>query len=925
MKKLKLKFKRKKKEEKPRKKRHIFLIIMMVLGIAAAIGTLSFGAYIVITAPDFTKTKLYSTVPTVLLDNKGEEFARIGQENRILSTYDDLPEVLIDALVATEDSRFFQHNGFDAARFLKASIKQVMGQDDAGGASTLTMQVAKNTYSKSENNKIESSGIKGIIRKFKDIYMSIFKIEKAYTKEEIIEFYVNSQWFQGGSTYYSGIYGVEQGSQSLFGKSVKDLSLPEASLLVGMFNNPTYFDPIKHPERAKTRQKIVLDLMVRHGYITKDEASDAAAIPIQSLLKIEDKTTTTNKGYQAFIDYVLQDVEEKTGSNPAQVPMTIYTTLDRSIQDVIVAFENGELYKFTDDKVQNGIAVTSTIDGSVVALGPGRNYVAKGDNRALMQKQPGSTAKPIIDYGPWIEYGNASPGNLLFDEPYTYSNGTPLKNYDGRFEGLITFKEALIDSRNIPALQAFQQTTEEQKAEFAKSLGIDLCEHDNNGKAINCELFESKSIGGWKGISPLESSAAYAAFARGGYYIEPYAFTKIIYTETEQEIPYKYTKNKVMSEETAYIITSILQEATGRNVAGPIKVAGTEVASKSGTTTISAADAKQLGIPTNATPNHWVNTYTSDYSISLWYGYDNNKQGYLTSTTGGRARRSIMSTLANKIYKQNAKFTRPSGVVDITVEDNTIPLKLASDYTPTDLKHSYLFKQGTEPTEVSSRFSKLDTPTNGNALVNGSSITITWDPIKTPAAIDTNELQTYFNENYREWSAKYYQERIAYNNAHIGTLGYQVYLENTDGSLISLGYTNSTSYTYVATSNANLKFVIKSAYSIFKNNMSDGLTIHAKLNNSSSSSTDTTSLKNLVPNHGTLSPTFNKDTTEYNLTMSENIQEIIFTATPIEATSTVSNTTCALTNQTTSCKITVTDESKKTKTYTIYVKKEETN
>ena len=920
MAKLKLKFKRKNKEPKTRKKRHIFLILIMFLGIVGALSVLVFGAYIVITAPDFTKTKLYSIVPTVLLDKDGVEFARIGQENRVLTTYDDLPEVFIDAIVATEDSRFFQHNGFDAARFLKASLGQVLRKKDAGGASTLTMQVAKNAYSKNESGEVEDEGLEGIIRKFKDIYMSVFKIEKSYTKEEIIEFYINTQWFQGGSTYYSGIYGVEQGSQSLFGKSVKDLSLPEASLLAGMFNNPTYYNPLKFPERTKQRQKTVLNLMVRHGYITEEEASDAAAIPVESLLKVETKSTnTTDKGYQAFIDYVLQDVQEKTGSNPAQVPMTIYTTLDRRVQDILVSFENGELYKFANDKVQNGIAVTSTQDGSVVALGPGRNYVARGLNRATTRQQPGSTAKPIIDYGPWIEYGNASPANLLFDEPYSYSNGTSLKNYDGKFKGLITFRDALVDSRNIPALQAFQQTASEQKEEFAKSLGIDLCEYDNNGKAVNCELFESKSIGGWKGISPLESSAAYAAFARGGYYIEPYAFTKIVYSETEQEVPYKYTKTRVMSEETAYIITDVLKEATSHNVAGPIKVSGSEIASKSGTTTITAADAKKLGIPTNATPNHWVNTYSSDYAISLWYGYDDMTQGYLTSATGGTARRAIMSTIANKIYKQNAKFTRPSGVVDVTIESGTIPLQLASEYTPDNLKKTDLFKQGTEPTETSNRFSKLETPTNGNALVNGSSITITWNPIKTPAAIDTNALQTYFNENYREWADKYYQERIAYNNSYIGTLGYQVYLENTDGSLISLGYTNATTYTYVATSSANLKFVIKSAYSIFKNNMSDGLVINATLN---SVTTDTTSLKSLVPNIGTLSPTFSKDVIEYSLSVPSNTTEIKFTVLPVNNSSKVSETTFELTNTTTVCKITVTSEDKKTKVYTINVKKE---
>lgn len=916
MKKFKL---RKKDSDKPKKKRRlkgILLGLFMILGIGASVSVLLFGAYIVVTAPDFTKSKLYSTVPTVLLDKNGEEFARIGQENRVLTTYDDLPEVFIDAIIATEDSRFFQHNGLDAARFLKASMGQAMGKD-AGGASTITMQVAKNTYSKkSATEDAESEGIAGIIRKFKDIYMSIFKIEKAYTKEEIIEFYVNSQWFQGGATNYSGIYGVEQGSQSLFGKSIKDLSLPEASLLAGMFNNPARFDPIKHPERAKTRQKTVLDLMYKHGYITEEEAKDAASIPIESLLKVKtNETSTVNKGYQAFIDFVLQDVEEKTGSNPSIVPMTIYTTLDRSVQDVLVALENGDLYKFADNKVQNGIAITSTVDGSVVALGPGRDYVAKGLNRSTIRKQPGSTAKPLLDYGPWVEYGNASPANLLFDEPYNYSNGTSLKNWDGQFKGLITFRDALIDSRNIPALQAFQATSEEQKAEFTKNLGIDLCEY-SNGKAVNCELFESKSIGGWDGISPLESSAAYAAFARGGYYIEPYSFTKIVYTEDEKEVPYKYTKTKVMSEDTAFIITDVLMQATKDNIAGRINVANTDIASKTGTTTIDAETAKKQGIPTYATPNHWVNTYSPDYSISVWYGYDKNTDGYLTSNSGTSARKAIMSTIANKIYKPNAKFNKPSSVVEAVVEFGTVPLKLASEFTPDNLKKTDLFKQGTEPTDVSTRFSKLENPTNGNILINGSSITLTWDAIKLPDAIDTNSLQTYFNENYKGWSEKYYQERIAYNNGNIGTIGYQVYLKNSDGTLISLGYTNKTSFTYVATSASDTQFVVKSAYSIFKNNMSSGLEI-----GTNTSITDNTTLQNLTPNTGTLSPTFNKNKLEYTLTVSNTINEITFTAVPSDNTSTVNGTTCDISSNNI-CKIIVTSTDNRTKTYTINIKKE---
>lgn len=810
----------KKNTKKMKKKagKNWILTILMAGGIGIASLIILFGIYIVISAPAFTTNKLYSKEASVLYDKDGNEITRLGSENRVLVTYDDLPQVLIDALVATEDSRFFQHNGFDAARFLKASMYQALGKD-AGGASTLTMQVAKNTYSTKDTR-----GIKGIVRKFTDIYMSIFKIEKSYTKEEIIEFYVNSQWLGSGKTNnYANINGVEQGSQAFFGKSVKDLSLPEASLLVGIFNNPYKFSPIQFPENAKKRQKTVLNLMVRHGYITEEEASVAAEISIESLLKTNTTVQSAgDKGTQAFIDYVVKDVKEKTGDDPSQVPMAIYTTMDRNIQDVVTQLENGELYKFPKEKLQNGMAITSTQDGSILALGAGRNYVYQSTNRALNRFQPGSTIKPILDYGPLIEYNNASTGEVFIDEPYTYTNGGSIKNYDGKYVGLITMKDALVDSRNIPALQAFQQTTIEQKTEFAHNLGIDFGEN----------LYESASIGGFDpGTSPLEMSAAYAAFGRGGYYIEPYSFTKIVYLENEEEYNYKYTKTRVMSEETAYMITDMLVEGGASGVGGNIKVSGTDVAAKGGTTTIDEAEAKRLKISVNATPAHWNNVYTPDYSISLWIGFDDLRQGYLTSNTGGGPRRQIMAAVANKILKKNSRFSKPSGVVSETYEFGTYPLQLASEYTPSDLRKKALFKAGTQPTTVSTRFSKLQAPTNGNSLVNGASITLSWNPIATPDAIDKNKLQNYFNENYKVAAEKYYDERISYNRKHIGDVGYQIYLQNEDGSLISLGYTDKTTYTYEASSASNYKFIIKSAYSIFKDNMSDGLLIQANLNN----------------------------------------------------------------------------------------------
>lgn len=550
--------KKNKKKEKKIPIKNIFLTTFMVFGIIFASCVLAFGLYIIFTAPDFDSKKLYNKEATVLYDKNGIELTRYGKENRVLITYNDLPQVFVDALVATEDSRFFQHNGFDAARFMKASFGQAMGNSSAGGASTLTMQLVKNTYTSSE-----ASGIRGIIRKFTDIYMAIFKIEKKYTKEEILEFYVNSQEFGTGGTNFESINGVEQASQYYFGKSVSDLNLSEASLLVGLFNNPYLYNPYRNPEGCANRRSVVLELMVRHGYITKEQKEAADKINIQSLLKPKADNTKANP-YQAFIDYVINEVRDRTGVNPYMVPMAIYTTLDAKIQDILNDVANGNGYKFLNDKDQFGVAITSIEDGSILAMSGGRGYTPSGLNRATVKRQPGSTAKPIFDYGPIIEYNNVSTVHQFFDEPYTYSDGKQsINNWDGKYWGLSDMTSVLIDSRNVPAVQAFQQVDKNNIAEFVHGLGIDY------GDA----LYESYAIGGMpKGFSPIDSAAAYSAFARGGYYIEPYTYHKIVYLESGKEEEYKYSKKRVMSEETAYMVTSMLVKggSSAYNVGGNI-------------------------------------------------------------------------------------------------------------------------------------------------------------------------------------------------------------------------------------------------------------------------------------------------------------------------------------------------------------------
>ena len=799
------------KKEKFKKKKRInrILIILLSLGILF-VGLVLFAAiYIIVSAPDFETDKLYASEPTILYDRYGTEFARLGAEDRVLVTYDDLPQVLIDAIVATEDARFFQHDGFDIARFMKASMGQLSGNSGAGGASTLTMQVVKNTYTSTE-----SSGLKGIIRKFTDIYMSIFKIEKKYTKEEIIEFYVNSPWLG------SSAWGVEQASQIYFGKSVRDLSLPEAALIAGIFNAPKTFSPFNSIENATSRRNTVLDLMYRHGYITEEQLNDAKNISVESMI-VEKKKIALNK-YQSFSDAVVNEVEEDIGMNPYTTPMQIYTTLDPNVQDVLNSLNNGELYTFVNDVVQVAIAITDVHDGSVTAVDGGRNQTEERSyNRATqMKRHPGSTAKPIFDYGPLIEFNNASTGTYFFDEPMTYSNGTSVKNADGRYQGIETMRSALAASRNIPAIQAFQQLDKDKVANFVHSLGIDYGEN----------LYESCAIGGFDGVSPLELAAAYSAFARGGYYIEPYTYTKITFNNSNDVVEQKPKREKVMSEETAYMVTSMLMTAQKNGVGGNFTINGTDVAAKTGTSTYDAQTLRQYGIPDSASMDNWNITYSPDYVISLWYGYDKltTKEYYTNSNSAAGVRKKIMAAIGKNIYKTNSKFTKPSNVVEVEVEKETIPLQLPSDYTPADMRITELFKVGTEPTDVSVRYDRLATPTNGSAKADGKYIELSWKEVSAPA-ISESYLQDYFTTNYGQFASQYYQRRLSYNNSSIGYLGYQIYLRE-NGKWKDIGYTTKTSFNYNTRGDGGkYTFGVAARYSIFSDNESENLIIEKSI------------------------------------------------------------------------------------------------
>ncbi len=828
--KLKLKFKKKKNKEekviedvkideakktKKKKKRirigYYFLIFITFIAICALIGTAGFFFYIYKSAPEFNPDKLYNKEASLIYDSKNNLIATLGREKRENVTYEELPEVLIDALIATEDSRFFQHNGFDLPRFVKATAGQLLGNSGAGGASTLTMQVSKNYFTSTE-----ARGIEGIIRKFTDIYMAIFKIEKKYTKEEIIEFYVNYAYLG------SGAYGVEQASKTYFGKSAKDLSLSEAALIAGLFQAPGGYDPYIYPENAEGRRNQVLNLMVRHGYIDKETANIAKSIPVKKLL-VSDSYSTINE-YQGFINTVVEAVQKDTGYNPYDVPMIIHSTMVASKQDVINKFYRQEMgYKFKDDKIQVGIAVIDNKTGAIIAVGTGRDTKELTFNYATMTKaHPGSTAKPLFEYGPGIEYNKWSTYTPFFDEKneIKYSSGQVINNWNNSYEGLLTLKKCLAKSKNTCALQAFQQVDNETVYNFVTSIGITPETVSANSKFVN----EAHSVGGFTGVSPVELAGAYQIFSNGGYYTKPYSYTKIELIETGDVIEPDITKKKVISPQTAYLITNILYAVTPSTVYG----LNTNVATKTGTSSYENKYLRSYGLTSSVIRDSWVATYSPDYTMAFWYGYDALDDEHVAckcyNTMGSSTsnRNQIQGILVRNIFEKNSKFKYPGRIASVEVELGTIPAQKASEFTPSNLREKHMFISGSEPTETSSRFSKLSAPTNLNITEVGTIVHLNWTSPGLPSAVDKTYLENYFNSGYGKFAAKYYQQRLEYNEKNIGDFGFEIYLAKGSNTKF-IAWTANQNYDVDLSLYPGKwdSVIVKSAYSIFKANASD--------------------------------------------------------------------------------------------------------
>ncbi|RBW69431.1 PBP1A family penicillin-binding protein [Bacillus taeanensis] len=688
----------------------IFLFLILLSGIGGGITVFS----MVQGAPNLDPALLEDPQSSTLFDMNDEEFmSKSGVEHREKVKIQDVPDVVKDAFIATEDVRFYDHFGIDLKRIGGAVLANFQEGFGAEGASTITQQVVKNSFLSPE---------KSLSRKVQEAYLSL-KLEQNYSKDQILEMYLNKIYFANRA------YGVKTAAETYFQKSIEEdeITIAEAALLAGLPQRPSYYDPFKNPEAAEERRNTVISLMEKHGFITADQAAEAKAIPVAEMVH---QQTDEQPAYEAFMDQLAVEIEQIDGVTQKDLyegGLKIYTTIDTDAQDYVETLLKTDTYiSYPDDRFEAGVTLLDTQTGAIRAIGGGRNKDEESANRinfaipnpALPDsgRQPGSTIKPILDYGPAIEDFKWSTGEILKDQPLVV-NGSQIQNWDGKHRGTVTMRKALEWSYNVPAVNAFLEVGEERAKEFADNLGIHLD-----------TIYPSYAIGGFEtGITPLELAGAYAAFGNEGVYNTPHTIRKIEFPDG-RVINLEPEPTAAMSDYTAYMITDMLRTVVDSGTGTQANISGLDVAGKTGTTNL--PDNYSAALQNSGVKDAWFAGYTTNYTAAIWTGYNKTTQeDFVRYSNGGDdISKEIFKQLISYVSKnQNTPdFKQPNSVVRIGVERGTN--LLPSEYTPSGQIVSELFVRGHEPNKVSKRFDQPDTPSNLAANYNAESntITLTW-------------------------------------------------------------------------------------------------------------------------------------------------------------------------------------------------------
>lgn len=617
-------------------------VTLLALGIAFGGGLFIYYAK---EAPALDENRLNSPVSTRFFAANNELIDELGAEKRTLLKSTEVPKLLSDAIVSVEDKRFYKHMGVDPIRIIGSALGNLKAGSITGGGSTITQQLIKLSFfsTKSSDQTLK--------RKAQEAWLAL-KLEREKSKEEILTLYINKVYMG------NGISGIGTAAETYYGKKAADLTLPEAALLAGIPNAPSAFNPYVHPEAAKKRRDTVLYTMLQNKKISQSEYDKAVATDIKAGLKPLTNVSGNRKYIDNYLTSAISEVKEKTGKDPFKEGMDIYLNIDLEHQkNLYNIVNNDDIVQFPDNEMQVASTVLNPKTGAVVAQIGGRKIadnVQFGINRATNSgkngRDVGSTVKPLIDYGPAIEYLNYSTGKIIVDEPYKYP-GTDISvhNYDMRYKGPITLRTALTDSRNIPAVKTFMEVGVNKAKDFLSGLGITVDKLEGNN-----------AISG--PYSTEELAGAYGAYANEGIYSKPYYVNKIVYPDGTEET-FQTESHQAMKDSTAYMITDVLKDVVSDGTGYLAEIPGLIQAGKTGTSNYDASVYDKIIGDKTSVPDVSFVGYTKNYVMAVWTGYDNYFHAIpqIYRRNAALVYKNMMAKLAENV--PNEDWEQPSSVI----------------------------------------------------------------------------------------------------------------------------------------------------------------------------------------------------------------------------------------------------------------------
>lgn len=661
-----------------KRKKRILIAAAIVLGVLL-LGVLAFAIiFDVGNWQQLDHQKLRALAQTSsIYDADGELMSEVrGAENRTVVSLSDIPKQTQQAFIAAEDLRFYEHGGIDVYRIFGALVSNIKSGSLAEGASTITQQLAKLTHLSAE---------KTVRRKLEEVSLAL-QIEQAYSKDEILEMYLNTVYFGRGA------YGVQAAARAYFGIDAQELSLVQSACLAATIKAPSAYAPHISPESNRSRRGYILSTMAEHGFITQEECDSAREESVWVLAEQEDTQV-----YSWYVDAVLSECQELLGLSADEVirgGFEIHTAYDGELQAIADGLYQDDSFFPANAKdgtpVQSAMAVVDVNSGALLCMVGGRDYsVRRGLNRATqMRRQPGSALKPLAVYGPALEMGYTT-ASVLLDEKTSFGGYTP-QNAGDRYYGLVTLRTALRNSLNTTAVRLLEEIGIDAAMAYLERMGIPAVDSDRNlSLALGSMTY---------GVTPAELAAAYVPYANGGVYHAPFCVTRITASDGEDVFVRQTQGERVLTEQNAYLMTSLLQSVVSNGTGTRMLAANTPVAGKTGTVSM-----------TGGNRDIWMAAYNSEISITVWMGFDQTDSTHKIANgiTGGRNTASLAAAFMKKVYadRDKPKFTEPDGLVWLTLDKRAVTTRgsvmLAGDSTPKEYRFSEVFLSANRPYAVS--------------------------------------------------------------------------------------------------------------------------------------------------------------------------------------------------------------------------------